>query len=91
MVIAGIRNKKTKGPIINSPSILAYPKSRILNCVGNTKRNNPLIRRKTVIVRYPVSELKKLLISFLNNASISSVKSFGRAKLTIFLKMKGVA
>jgi len=72
MVMAGIRNRKTKGAIKNSPSIFAYPKSRILDSIGNTHRNKPLTSKKTAITMYPRREFKKLLISFLKSVNMHS-------------------
>jgi hypothetical protein len=72
-VIAGIRKRKTNGARINSPSIFAYPKSRILNCIGTTHRNSPITTKKTMITIYPIREFKKPLTSFLNKAYISVI------------------
>jgi len=43
----------------------------MLKSVGKTQRNNPITIRNTVITMYPISELKKLLISFKNNANMN--------------------
>lgn len=67
IVIAGMRNKNTHGAMINKPSMLAYPELRIFKFPSNTKRNNPVIHKNTVSTKYPIRELKKLDISFLNN------------------------
>jgi len=49
MVMAGIKKRKTKGAIVNNPSILAYPKSMMFDSNGNTHRNKPFTIRKTAI------------------------------------------
>jgi len=70
MVIAGIKKRKTKGASVHNPSILAYPFSKILKSRGKTQINKPLISKKTIITIYPINELKKFLISLLNNVNM---------------------
>ena len=70
IVIAGIKKRNTHGAIIKRPSILEKPFSNMLKSPGKTHKNKPVIIKKTIIAIYPVSELKKLLNSFLNNTNI---------------------
>jgi hypothetical protein len=65
MVVAGTRNRKTQGAIINKVSIVEYPESRILNSPGLIHINHPVSARNTTITMYPVRDEKKDTISFL--------------------------
>ncbi len=70
IVIAGIRNINTHGATTNKPSILEYPFSSTFESPGKIHINKPTVNKKTVITIYPISELKKLFISFFNKAYI---------------------
>jgi hypothetical protein len=70
MVIAGMRNRNTKGASKNNPSRFAYPKSRRLNSSGRTQRNKPITSKKTIITIYPTRVFKKPLISFFKSVNI---------------------
>jgi hypothetical protein len=67
MVMAGIKNMNTQGAITNKLSSEAKPASRMLKFPGNTHKNKPIANKKIVITLYPISDVRKLLISFRNN------------------------
>ena len=69
--MAGIKKRNTQGAIINNPSMLENPFSKILKSPGKTHRKSPVSTKNTIIAMYPVKELKKLFNSFLNNTNIS--------------------
>lgn len=75
IVMAEIKNKNSQGLKANNPSKEAIVLSKILKLQEEeliTQRNKPLTKRKTTMVIYPISEVKKLLISFLYNVHILS-------------------
>jgi hypothetical protein len=65
MVIAGTKNRNTKGASRNNPSRLAYPKSIMFDSSGNTHRNKPFTSKKTMITIYPIKEFKNPLTSLI--------------------------
>jgi hypothetical protein len=64
MVIAGIKNRKIQGAMVNKDERLAKPESRMFIVPGKTHVNSPFRVKKIMITIYPVKELKKLAISF---------------------------
>jgi hypothetical protein len=74
IVIAGIRNMKTHGEMKNNVSILEYFISSTLESPGKIHMNKPVISRNTAITTYPISELRKVRISFFSNAIIISTR-----------------
>jgi hypothetical protein len=64
IVTAGARKIKTQGARTKRVSILLYPASSRLNCPGKIHMNNAIANRKRLITMYPISEFRKLLISF---------------------------
>ena len=68
--IIRIKNRKTMGAITKRPSILAYPFAMILCPKLITHKNKLMTSKNTTITIYAMSELRKLLISLLNNAII---------------------
>ena len=71
IVIAGTRNKKTSGAMLNNPLISANPREMMFSDNGNTQRKSPVSTRNTPITIYPVRELRKPFISFKNKLYIS--------------------
>jgi len=70
MVTAGTRKRYNHGAREKRASSEAYPPSRILLFPGKTHKNRLVANRNTKITMYPVSDPKKLVISFLNKLNI---------------------
>jgi hypothetical protein len=71
MVIAGMRKRKTHGPIEKSVSMLAYPTSRTLVPPRIIHMKSDMAKRKTTITMYPMRELRKLRISLTKSEYIN--------------------
>ena len=69
MVMAGIKNINIHGAVAKKLSNVAYKESNIFP--GKTQRFNPSTKKNTIILMYPISELKKPYTSFLNILHIS--------------------
>ena len=73
MVMAGINKRYNQGAITNKGSKLAKPEFKMLLLLplsGMIKRNKPVATKKVHIMMYPMSEPKKLFISFENKANM---------------------
>ena len=70
IVTEGTRNKNTHGASTNRLSRLAYPYDKMLKSLLKTHKNSPVMSKNTTTTVIPMSELRKLLISFLKRAYI---------------------
>lgn len=82
IVIAGIRKVNIQGASSKNGAKLAKPLFGILKSPSKTQRNSPVAVRNRPITKYPIGEVKKVVISFLKRA-INGLGCFELCKATV--------